>query len=93
MFRADKTVVVNLDAPGIGGTLLPGQVPKVQHTSRSIIRDAGATTRDGTGTEPEQTPSYLAFDRKVLQFFAYSQESVTEARLETSRYRFVLLVF
>lgn len=89
-YRPDKGVVVNLDAPGIGGTLLPGQKPKVAHTSRSISKlspEELAATGVGT-TEPEQTPAYIAFDRKVLCFYAYFQEGVTEARLETYRYRF-----
>ena len=86
--RADKTVVVNLDAPGIGGTLLPGQKPKVSHISRSITRAAASGMGETTQSE-QQTPAYISFDRKVLCFFIYSQEGVSEARLETFRYRFL----
>ncbi|KAK2952068.1 putative flagellar protofilament ribbon protein rib74 [Blattamonas nauphoetae] len=75
---------VKLDAPGIGGTLLPGQVPKATHTTRSIMANAAIEGAESTG---EHTPAFIAFDRKVLRFFAYFQEGVAETRLETQRFR------
>ena len=85
-------MVVNLDAPGIGGTLLPGQKPKVSHISRSITR-AAASGLGETAASEQQTPAYISFDRKVLCFFIYSQEGVSEARLETFRYRFLSFLY
>ncbi|KAK2956544.1 putative EF-hand domain-containing protein 1 [Blattamonas nauphoetae] len=75
---------VKLDAPGIGGTLLPGQVPKQTHTTRSIMANSGIDASDSSG---EHIPAFIAFDRKVLRFYGYFQEGVAETRLETQRYR------
>ena len=63
------------------------------HTSRSIVNTATSGFDATASDEPAQTPAYISFDRKVLCFFVYSQEGVSEARLETFRYRFVNLVF
>ncbi|KAH7826937.1 putative EF-hand domain-containing protein 1 [Monocercomonoides exilis] len=89
--KPDQGVVVNEDAPGIGGALLLGQKPKVSGTTRSIMK-SGARSLDGSSSsaipsdEADHTPAFIAFDRKVLRFFAYYQEGVTESRLETFRY-------
>jgi len=69
------------DAPAIGGTqrVVPGvSSPKTSTYPR---------------TEGPVAPAWLAFDRQVLCFNAYFQESVTERRDEQSRIRLVKIYF
>jgi hypothetical protein len=77
-----------METPGIGtsfdlgGVPLSGQEKNKVRTSLSVYPHS-----DSTG---EIVPSWVAFDRKVLRFYAYFQESVQERREEKYRIRRLL---
>ncbi|KAJ3197354.1 EF-hand domain-containing member C2 [Irineochytrium annulatum] len=73
------------EAPGIGGKLLPGQDDTKIHTSVEVYPHS-----DNLG---ENVPAWVAFDRKVLRFYAYFQEAVNEKREEQYRVRKVNIYF
>eukprot|EP00118_Oscarella_pearsei_P002935 m.12276 g.12276 ORF g.12276 m.12276 type:complete len:731 (+) comp23948_c0_seq3:84-2276(+) len=79
-YRNDVSVFVGEKKPGIGGIPLPGQDLK-QNTS---------VFPPGEGTA---LPSWVAFDRQVLRFYAYFQEAVHELRDERYRIRNCLIYF
>ena len=66
-------------APGIGGAPLSGQDKDKVHTSLDIYPHSA--------NNGEIVPSWVAFDRKVLRFYAYFQESIQERREEKYRIR------
>lgn len=68
----------NKEAPGIGGASLPGQEDERIFTSIHVYPHTEAG---------ERVPSWVAFDRKVLRFYAYFQEAVQERREEQYRVR------
>ncbi|KNE64889.1 hypothetical protein AMAG_10562 [Allomyces macrogynus ATCC 38327] len=87
-FDYSNTVpVFKEDRPGIGGVLLPGQDEKRVQTSahqlQQLVSDPNA----------ESVPAWIAFDRKVLRFYAYFQEAVQERREEQFRIRKVNILF
>ncbi|CAH8502074.1 unnamed protein product [Dicrocoelium dendriticum] len=63
-----------VDKPGIGGERLPGQ--RIDPPTSKYPESIGL-----------RLPSWLAFDKQVLSFDAYFQESVTERREEQYRIR------
>ncbi|KAJ1565316.1 EF-hand domain-containing member C2, partial [Cladochytrium tenue] len=73
------------EAPGIGGKPLHGQDKVKVHTSVEMYKHA-------TG-DNETLPTWVAFDRKVLRFYAYFQEAVHEMRDEQYRVRKVNIYF
>ncbi|KAJ4457827.1 putative flagellar protofilament ribbon protein rib74 [Paratrimastix pyriformis] len=73
-------------APGIGGSPLPGQRPRSTRTQ-------GRSFASTVGVSDESLPSFIAFDRKVLRFFAYFQEGVVETRYEAYRVRRVKIYY
>ncbi|KAI8918462.1 hypothetical protein DFJ77DRAFT_455630 [Powellomyces hirtus] len=84
-FDYSNGVAVHKPAPGIGGKPLPGQQESKIHTSIELYpqSDNGA----------EGVPAWVAFDRKVLRFYAYFQEAVHERREEQYRVRKVNIYF
>ncbi|KAL7752218.1 hypothetical protein RI367_002263 [Sorochytrium milnesiophthora] len=83
--QSNQVSVFREEAPGIGGLPLPGQENKQAGTSASLY----PTNQDAT----EAVPAWIAFDRKVLRFFGYFQESVQEMRDEQYRIRKVHILF
>ncbi|KAJ3292887.1 EF-hand domain-containing member C2, partial [Borealophlyctis nickersoniae] len=79
--------VFKQDAPGIGGHALPGQTDAKIHTSVEMYPHS----EDADGTKG--VPAWVAFDRKVLRFYAYFQEAVHERREEQYRVRRVNIYF
>jgi len=73
-YRNDVAVHVGESKSGIGGDLMPGGKPKPKHSCYP------------KGDGP-QAPAWVAFDRQVLCFDAYFQESVHEMREEQHRIR------
>uniref|UniRef100_A0A4W4EVS1 EF-hand domain-containing family member C2 n=1 Tax=Electrophorus electricus TaxID=8005 RepID=A0A4W4EVS1_ELEEL len=68
------SMLVGAEKPGIGGEALPGQ---------SARRNCSLLPRG----EDSAAPSWVAFDKQVLCFDAYFQESVAQSREETYRVR------
>ncbi|KAJ3101076.1 EF-hand domain-containing member C2 [Phlyctochytrium planicorne] len=73
------------EATGIGGLPLNGQDASKIHSSVDIYPHS-----DRLG---ENVPAWVAFDRKVLRFYAYFQEAVNEKREEQYRVRKVNIYF
>ncbi|KAK6091135.1 hypothetical protein BDEG_24632 [Batrachochytrium dendrobatidis JEL423] len=73
------------NAPGIGGKRLVGQDESKIHTSLDIYPHSE--------NQGENVPAWVAFDRKVLRFYAYFQEAVHERREEKYRIRRVNIYF
>jgi len=73
-YRNDVAVHVGEFKSGIGGDLMPGGKAKPKQSSYP------------KGSGP-QVPAWVAFDRQVLSFDAYFQESVHEKREEKHRIR------
>ncbi|KAJ3076360.1 EF-hand domain-containing member C2 [Podochytrium sp. JEL0797] len=67
------------ESPGIGGIPLSGQDELKIHTSVDVYPQSNDL---GDGV-----PAWVAFDRKVLRFYAYFQEAVHEKREEQYRVR------
>ncbi|KAJ3010797.1 EF-hand domain-containing member C2 [Thoreauomyces humboldtii] len=84
-FDYTNGVAVHKPAPGIGGKSLPGQDEAKIHTSLDLYPH-GNNAADGV-------PAWVAFDRKVLRFYAYFQEAVHERREEQYRVRKVNIYF
>ena len=76
----DVTLMVGESKPGIGGERLPCQKMPAPHSSIP----AG---------DSFDLPSWVAFDKQVLSFDGYFQESVTESRSEQYRVRHVKVYF
>jgi len=77
---ADVTLMVGESKPGIGGERLPCQKIPAPHSSIP----AG---------ESFELAAWVAFDKQVLSFDGYFQESVTESRTEQYRVRHVKVYF
>ncbi|KAJ3051078.1 EF-hand domain-containing member C2 [Rhizophlyctis rosea] len=73
------------EAPGIAGKPLTNQEKSKVHTSVEIYPH----NADGG----KSVPAWVAFDRKVLRFYAYFQEAVHERREEQYRVRRVNIYF
>ncbi|ORY50997.1 hypothetical protein BCR33DRAFT_712940 [Rhizoclosmatium globosum] len=71
--------VFKAESPGIGGIPLFGQEENKIHTSVDVYPHSNSM---GDGV-----PAWVAFDRKVLRFYAYFQEAVHEKREEQYRIR------
>ncbi|KAJ3147022.1 EF-hand domain-containing member C2 [Geranomyces variabilis] len=84
-FDYSNGVAVHKSAPGIGGKALPGQEESKIHTSVELYPHSD-NSADGV-------PAWVAFDRKVLRFYAYFQEAVHERREEQYRVRKVNIYF
>jgi len=76
----DVTLMVGESKPGIGGERLPCQRMPAPHSS----------IPPGDSFD---LPSWVAFDKQVLSFDGYFQESVTESRTEQYRVRHVKVYF
>lgn len=76
----DVTLMVGESKPGIGGERLPCQKTPAPHSSIP----AG---------DNFDLPAWVAFDKQVLSFDGYFQESVTESRVEQYRVRHVKVYF
>jgi len=76
----DVTLMVGESKPGIGGERLPCQKMPAPHSSIP----AG---------DSFDLPAWVAFDKQVLSFDGYFQESVTESRSEQYRVRHVKVYF
>ncbi|KAJ3377330.1 EF-hand domain-containing member C2 [Lobulomyces angularis] len=81
----NEVSIFKKEAPGIGGNYLKGQKEDLVHTSVEIYPNF-----DG---KAERVPAWVAFDRKVLRFYAYFQEAVHEKREEQYRVRKVNIYF
>ncbi|KAJ3077039.1 EF-hand domain-containing member C2 [Podochytrium sp. JEL0797] len=81
----NRVSVFNGEKPGIGGKDLFGQKEAKIATSVEIYPHTNASG--------ECVPAWLAFDRKVLRFYAYFQEAVHEKREEQYRIRRVNIYF
>lgn len=79
-YNDDVPVCVGEKKPGIGGEPLPGQ-SRGRNTS---------VYPDGVGTGQ---PSWVAFDRQVLRFYAYFQEAIEEKQEERYRIRNCVILF
>ncbi|KAI8838822.1 EF-hand domain-containing member C2 [Chytriomyces hyalinus] len=77
-YRNTVSVFKN-ETPGIAGIPLFGQNEAVVHTSIDVYPH--------TNELGEGLPAWVAFDRKVLRFYAYFQEAVHEKREEQYRVR------
>ncbi|TPX63615.1 hypothetical protein SpCBS45565_g06487 [Spizellomyces sp. 'palustris'] len=84
-FDYSNGVAVFKEAPGIGGIPIHGQEQSKIHTSVELYPHS-----DNAG---EGVPAWVAFDRKVLRFYAYFQEAVHERREEQYRVRKVNIYF
>ncbi|RKP21178.1 hypothetical protein ROZALSC1DRAFT_27403, partial [Rozella allomycis CSF55] len=72
--------------PGIGAVSIPNQVniePRTSHLIYKNVADVNAKAQ----------PSWILFDRQVLRFYAYFQESVNERRDEQFRIRKCQILF
>ncbi|KAI9105373.1 hypothetical protein DFS34DRAFT_6512 [Phlyctochytrium arcticum] len=78
-------VPVFKQVPGIGGVPVHGQEKSKVKTSMDLYPHS-----DSAG---EGVPAWVAFDRKVLRFYAYFQEAVHERRDEQYRVRKVNIYF
>ena len=78
------------NAPGIGGTLLPGQEPPKEAISSTTIYNQvmGDTNQQG-----ETVPAWVAFGSQVLRFYGYFKEPVFSSADETYRVRKVTILF
>ena len=76
----DVTLMVGEAKPGIGGERLPCQKTPAPHSSIP----AG---------DCFDLPAWVAFDKQVLSFDGYYQETVTESRSEQYRVRHVKVYF
>jgi len=83
-------MAIHENAPGIGGTLLPGQAPPVESISSATIYNkiTGAANQEG-----ESTPAWVAFGSQVLRFYGYFKEPVYSSANETFRVRKVVIMF
>lgn len=81
----NQVPVFKQEAPGIGGDELLGQSENKIMTSVTMYPHAS----DGA----ESVPAWVAFDRKVLRFYAFFQEAVQEKREEQYRVRKVNIYF
>ncbi|ORZ31346.1 hypothetical protein BCR44DRAFT_1463879 [Catenaria anguillulae PL171] len=80
------------ERPGIGGAPLIGQDQKKITTSADLLKKLMPSTA-GTADTTESVPAWIAFDRKVLRFYAYFQEAVQERRDEQYRIRKVNILY
>eukprot|EP00003_Mantamonas_plastica_P028838 TRINITY_DN670_c0_g1_i5.p1 TRINITY_DN670_c0_g1~~TRINITY_DN670_c0_g1_i5.p1 ORF type:complete len:589 (+),score=225.67 TRINITY_DN670_c0_g1_i5:124-1890(+) len=71
--------VFEVDKPGIGGQLLPGQKPKIKAPVFSEDEVSSSSSKGG--------PSWISNDNKVLRFFGYFKEPVFESAEEQYRIR------
>ncbi len=78
--RNGTQMMVGQDKPGIGGVPLPGQ----------DLRAKNSMYPKGEGSDK---PAWVAFDKQVLCFDAYFQESVVERASEQYRVRNVRIYF
>lgn len=78
------------NAPGIGGTLLPGQAPPKEAVSSASIYNQ---VLGATGTMGETVPAWMAFGNQVLRFYGYFKEPVFSSQQETYRVRKVIIYF
>jgi len=76
--------IINEKKPGIGGIPLP--YVEVDNIKTSI-------SAYPKSKETESIPAWIAFDRKVLRFYAYFIEDVQERRDERFRIRKVIIYF
>lgn len=79
-YRENNPIFFGEAKPGIGGEVLPGQSP---HKNVSSFPK-------GVGREK---PTWVAFDKQVLRFYAYFQETVQEKREELYRTRYCNILF
>ena len=79
-------------APGIGGTLLPGQAPPKEAISSTSVYNK---TLSGSNTQDvgETVPAWVAFGSQVLRFFGYFKEPIFSSQDETYRVRNVIILF
>ena len=77
---------------GVGGVPLPGEDLRPKNSvyprgrSQVVLDRALSSTRHLLGEGPDR-PAWLAFDKQVLCFDAYFQESITERPQEQYRIR------
>ncbi|KAI9223544.1 hypothetical protein BC828DRAFT_403054 [Blastocladiella britannica] len=87
---SNEVPVFREERPGIGGSSLIGQDAKKLTTSADLLKKLmpGSSSEDS-----EAVPAWIAFDRKVLRFYAYFQEAVQERREEQYRIRKVHILY
>ncbi|KAH0785038.1 EF-hand domain-containing family member C2 isoform X2 [Histomonas meleagridis] len=82
---------INETAPGIGGTLLPGQQPpKEAISSTTVYNQFHASQNISSG---ETVPAWVAFGSQVLRFYGYFKEPVFSSQVENYRVRHVTILF
>ncbi|KAI9000015.1 hypothetical protein BC832DRAFT_563307 [Gaertneriomyces semiglobifer] len=84
-FDYTNGVPVYKDVNGIGGKFLP--------TTRTPAPQTSLTLYPQSTSSADGVPAWVAFDRKVLRFYAYFQEAVHERREEQHRVRKVNIYF
>ena len=83
-------MAIHENAPGIGGTLLPGQAPPKESISSTTIYNQ---VMGDTNQEGETVPAWVAFGSQVLRFYGYFKEPVFSSQQETYRVRKVTILF
>ena len=78
------------NAPGIGGTLLPGQAPAQETISSTSIYNQTLGSDYRTG---ETVPAWIAFHCQVLRFYGYFKEPIFSSQQENFRVRHVTILF
>ncbi|EAX87685.1 MGC84469 protein, putative [Trichomonas vaginalis G3] len=83
-------MAIHENAPGIGGTLLPGQLPPKEAISSTTIYNQAM---GDSNQEGETVPAWVAFGSQVLRFYGYFKEPVFSSQEETYRVRKVKILF
>jgi len=70
----------------IGGELVPGQENNITHTSADLVYSKLAPNQANTAST-SKVPAWVAFDKKVLRFQAFEEETVSGVEHESSMIR------
>jgi hypothetical protein len=81
---------IHNNAPGIGGTLLPGQSPPKEAISSTTVYNQALGGACKTG---ETVPAWVAFGSQVLRFYGYFKEPIFSSQQENYRVRHVTILF
>mmetsp|Transcript_779 Transcript_779/g.1161 ORF Transcript_779/g.1161 Transcript_779/m.1161 type:complete len:613 (-) Transcript_779:318-2156(-) len=69
------------------GAPKPTQSINIPRATADMIVDKDKKTRKPISAEPEKLPAWVAYDRKVLRFYGFFKETVTNSATETFRVR------
>jgi hypothetical protein len=81
---------IHHEAPGIGGTLLPGQAPPKEAISSTSVYNQTLGSDFRTG---ETVPAWVAFGSQVLRFYGYFKEPIFSSQEGNYRVRHVTILF